>query len=205
VVDDHGIVRDGVSAFLDSESDLKVVGLAADGEEAVRATKRLSPDVVVMDLILPGLNGIDATLRILAELPKTRIIALSACDKAAQVQRALCAGVRGYVQKAAVGAELIRAVHAVISGHQYVSPVLRSLIACRVSTSAVNPLHRLSARERRVLRGVIHGSTSAEIAEQLSLSRKTIETYRSRIMVKLGVRNRSSLFRFVSAHELSVE
>jgi DNA-binding NarL/FixJ family response regulator len=205
VVDDHGIVREGVAVLLDGQRDMKVVGFAADGEEAVRAAQRLTPDVVVMDLMLPGLNGIDAAQRVLAQLPRMHIIALSACAKAEQVHRALGAGVHGYVLKTDVGAELVHAVRAVIAGDRYVSPSIRSLIVEGESAFPKNPLQSLSARERYVLRGIIAGSTSADIARQLSLSPKTIETYRSRIMVKLGVPNRSGLFRVVSEHELPVE
>jgi len=205
VVDDHGIVREGVAVLLDGQSDMKVVGFAADGEEAVRAARRLNPDVVVMDLMLPGLNGIDATQRVLAQLPRMHVVALSACSKAEQVHRALDAGVHGYVLKADVGAELVNAVHAVIAGNRFVSLSIRSLLDDGVRSHPKNPLDCLSARERHVLRGIVAGSTSAEIAGQLSLSPKTIETYRSRIMVKLGVSNRSGLFRVVSAHELPVE
>lgn len=206
VVDDHGIVREGLAALLERGDDMKVVGFAATGEEAVLSAKRLKPDVIIMDLVLPVLNGIDATRRILGESPATHIIALSACHAPEQVRRALRAGVRGYVLKSAAGDELLRAVKAVTAGKQYVSPAISSLFVDGVLSTSIppTPYDRLSAREREVLRRIVTGSTSSDIAGQLALSRKTVDTYRGRMMVKLGVSNRAALIRFALAHELPV-
>jgi DNA-binding NarL/FixJ family response regulator len=207
VVDDHGIVREGLAILLDSDKDMKVVGFAADGEEAVLAARRLRPAMIIMDLMLPDLNGIEATRRILKEFPQTRIIALSACNKAEHVHRALCSGARGYVLKTALGAELLLAVQTVAAGNQYVSPSITTLFvdgARRTDSIPTSPLDRLSTRERDVLRDIVAGSTSLDIARHLCLSRKTVDTYRSRIMVKLGVPNRSALIRFVLDHDLPV-
>lgn len=205
VVDDHGIVREGLAALLDGDKNIKVVGFAANGEEAVRAARRLKPAMIIMDLMLPDLNGIDATRRILDEFPRTRIIALSACNKAEQVYRALRSGARGYVLKTALGAELLLAVHRVAAGDLYVSPCITALFvdgAPRTDSIQTSPLDRLSTRERDVLRDIVAGSTSLDIARHLCLSRKTVDTYRSRIMVKLGVPNRSALIRFALEYEL---
>jgi len=183
---------------------MKVVGSAATGEEAVLAARRLKPDVIIMDLVLPGLNGIDATRRILGEFPLMRIIVLSACHTPEHVSRALRAGARGYVVKTGSGAELIYAVKAVSAGHQFVSPTITSLFPDGVLDicAAKSSFERLSMREREVLRRVVAGLSSVDIAQQLGVSPKTVDTYRGRLMVKLGVSNRSALIRLVIEHEL---
>jgi DNA-binding NarL/FixJ family response regulator len=204
LVDDHSIVREGLAALLDREDSVKVVGSAATGEEAVLAARRLMPDVVLMDLVLPALNGIDASRRILSELPQTQIIALSACHSAEHVHRALRAGARGYVLKTSAGDELLRAIKAVTTGHQYVSPAIPGLFidgVLRTSTPR-DAFEHLSVREREVLQCIVAGSTSSDIADQLSLSRKTIDTYRARMMTKLGVTTRSELIRIALEYEL---
>jgi DNA-binding NarL/FixJ family response regulator len=203
VVDDHSIVRWGLGILLESE-EMKVVGTAATGEEAVLATQRLRPDVIIMDLMLPTLNGLDATRRILREFPRTRVIALSACHSPEHVHRALRAGARGYVLKTAACADLLCAVTAVAAGNQYVSPGITALFVDGVLNTTIprSPFESLSTRESEVLRRIVAGSSSSDIALQLSLSRKTIDTYRSRIMVKLGVANRSALIRFAAEYEL---
>jgi DNA-binding NarL/FixJ family response regulator len=205
VVDDHGIVRDGLAVLLDSDKNIKVVGFAANGEQAVLAARRLKPAMIIMDLMLPDLNGIDATRRILNEFPQTRIIALSACSKAEHVNRALSSGARGYVLKTALGAELLLAVQSVAAGDQYVSPAMTTSFVDGAPWSGsiqTSLLDRLSSRERDVLRDIVAGSTSLDIARHLCLSRKTVDTYRSRIMVKLGVSNRSALIRFALEYDL---
>jgi DNA-binding NarL/FixJ family response regulator len=204
IVDDHSIVRDGLAILIERERGMKVVGFAASGEEAVIAAQRLRPDLVIMDLMLPALNGIDATHRIISEFPRTRIIALSACHTAEQVSRVLRAGALGFVMKTEAPAELLRAVQMVTSGKQYVSPAVTALFATGELSMPIpkSPFERLSAREREVVQMIVAGSTSSDIAIHLSLSRKTVDTYRGRIMVKLGVANRSALIRFALEYEL---
>jgi DNA-binding NarL/FixJ family response regulator len=204
-VDDHGIVRDGLRALLGRENGLSVVALAATGEQAVLTALRLKPEVIIMDLVLPGLNGIDATKRILTALPQTKIIVLSACSTSEHVYRALHAGALGYVIKDAVGSELVRAVHRVLCGKQYLSATITDALANGLlnETDARSPLERLSAREREVLHRTVEGYSSTQIALQLSLSPKTVDTYRSRLMQKLGVSNRSTLIRFAIQHAMA--
>jgi DNA-binding NarL/FixJ family response regulator len=206
VVDDHCVVREGLAVLLDRDDGMKIVGSAATGEEAVLAAHRLSPDVIIMDLVLPILNGIDATRRILSELPRTRIIALSACHTSAHVYRALRAGARGYVLKTAARAELIGAIKAVAAGELYISSAIAALFVGGVPGTSIptSPFDRLSVRERDVLRHIVAGETSSDIAQHLSLSRKTVDTYRGRMMVKLGVTNRSELIRCALEYELPV-
>jgi DNA-binding NarL/FixJ family response regulator len=205
VVDDHGIVRDGLRALLDGHFQMKVIGAVANGRDAVLAAERLKPDVVVMDLVLPELSGIDATSRILALLPLTRVVILSACATAEHIFRALRAGARGYVLKECAGTELVQAVLAVVEGERYLSPritgfVIDSLLG---DTVAASPIESLSPREREVMHLTVGGASSAEIGEKLSLSRKTVDTYRSRVMGKLGVPDLAGLVRFAVAHAMT--
>jgi DNA-binding NarL/FixJ family response regulator len=204
IVDDHSIVRDGLANLLERTPGLKVVGFAATGEEAVSAAQRLRPHLIIMDLMLPALNGIEASRRIIAELPRTRIIALSACHTLEQVCRALRAGALGFVFKTEAASELLHAVQAVLAGKQYVSPAIAAMFDDGALSEPIpkSPFERLSGRERAVVQLVAAGSTSSDIARHLSLSRKTVDTYRGRIMVKLGVANRSALIRYVLDYEL---
>jgi DNA-binding NarL/FixJ family response regulator len=204
VADDHGIVREGLIALLDRQEGMKVVGSAATGRGAVEAAERLQPDVIIMDLVMPDLNGIEATQRILSANPMAAIIALSASHTSEHVSRALRAGARGYVIKDARGAELVDAVKTVSAGKRYLSqrasPGPGTDPLGRRPTKT--PMERLSVREREVMARIIEGRTSLDIATELSLSRKTVDTYRSRLMVKLGVSNRTALIRFAIANDL---
>ena len=204
IVDDHSIVRDGLALVIERQRGMKVVGFAATGEEAVLVTQRLRPDLIIMDLMLPALNGIDATQRIISKFPQTRIIALSACHTPEQVHRVLRAGALGFVLKTEAATELLRAVQLVAAGKQYVSPAISALLVDGALNLPIpqSPFERLSRREREVVQLIVAGSTSSDIALHLSLSRKTIDTYRGRIMVKLGVANRSALIRFALEYEL---
>ena len=206
IVDDHGIVREGLTALIERHDALSVVGSVSNGKDAVLAAVRLKPDLIFMDLVLRDMNGADATERIIGLLPGTPVIILSACHTAEHVYRALRAGARGYVVKEAIGAELLQAIDAVLAGKQFFSPGITlplPLIDGMPSRSlAKSPMERLSAREREVLNRIVAGSSSADIASHLSLSRKTIDTYRGRLMVKLGVGNRSALIRLAIEQEL---
>jgi DNA-binding NarL/FixJ family response regulator len=204
VVDDHHIVREGLMALLDQQDGMTVVGSAATGRAAISAAERLKPDVIIMDLVLPDLNGIDATQKILSTQPLTHVIALSACHTTEHVCRALRAGARGYVVKDAKGAELVQAVRAVSAGKQYLSQQIPPLPTDGLLNGrpTKTPIERLSAREREVLHRLVGGATSVNIAQELSLSRKTVDTYRGRLMVKLGVPNRTALIRFAIENEL---
>ncbi len=197
-------MREGLAVILERNPHIRVVGTAAGGEEAVRAARRLHPDIVLMDLVLPDLDGIEATRQILQESPHIHIIALSACHTPEHVHRALNAGARGYVLKTAHGADLMLAVQAVNAGKVYVSPPISAALGGDplAMPRGKTPFELLSRREHEVLRCIVRGLSSADIALQLSLSRKTIDTYRSRMMVKLGVANRSGLIRYALQHEL---
>jgi DNA-binding NarL/FixJ family response regulator len=204
VVDDHGLVREALKILIDRQSGMTVVGAASCGKDAVIAAVHLKPDLIIMDLVLRDMNGTDATQRILNVLPASQVIVLSACRSTEHVYRALRAGAKAYVVKDALGAELIQAIQAVLAGKQFLSPgIAQALIDGTPSyAQSKSPMERLSAREREVLHRIVAGSSSADIAAHLSLSRKTIDTYRGRLMVKLGVGNRSALIRLAIEHEM---
>jgi DNA-binding NarL/FixJ family response regulator len=206
IVDDHSLLREGLSALLERGKGITVVGSVASGEEAVLAARLLKPDVIIMDLVLPALNGIDAARSILLERPVTRIIVLSGYHTSEHVYRALRAGALAYVLKTSASEELLSAVNAVTAGEHYVSPAITAQFDDGALSASIpkSPFDRLSARERDVLRHVVAGSTSSDIALRLSLSPKTVDTYRGRMMVKLGVANRSELIRLALAYELPI-
>ena len=197
LVDDHTVMRDGLRALLAASAGISVVGEVGSGREAVRLAEALKPDVVIMDIAMPELNGIEAAAMIRARAPDTRIVILSMHSSSEHMYRAFAAGAAGYVLKSSAGAEVISAVQTVHLGRRYLSPVLKEAYETAVHASGgASPLDSLSPRERHVLQLVVEGKSSAEIAEMLFLSSKTVDTYRSRIMKKLGVSDIPSLVKF---------
>lgn len=208
LADDHTVVRDGLRYLLESQLDIKVIGDADNGRQAVRLVEQLRPDVVVMDIAMPELNGIEATQKIRSECPETQVVILSMHSTDEHVIRALQAGARGYLLKESAGVEVVKAVRTVHSKHRYLSQKLSDKIIddyCRLIKSNLHedPLVQLSAREREVLQLVVEGNSNLEIADTLSLSIKTIETYRSRLMHKLGINNLPELVKFAIQHGLT--
>lgn len=205
LADDHLIVRDGLRALLEANPNIVVVGDAPDGHRAVQEVLHLQPDVVIMDISMPILNGIAATQDILAVLPETRVIILSMLGDAEHVFRALDAGAQGYLLKESAGREVVDAVLEVTTGRVYLSPPVTSTLITdylhtRGQVKPEDPFALLSLREREVLKLVVAGNTSAQIAEVLFLSPKTVESYRSRIMHKLGAPDIPSLVKLVIQH-----
>ena len=208
LVDDHATVREGLRFLLDAQADIKVVGLAVDGREAVDLVAQLCPDVVVMDIAMPKLNGIEATQRITKECPGVQIVILSMQASNEQIFRALQAGARGYLLKETAGLEVATAVRAVHAGQRYLSAevsdkLIDDYMQQRALDEAKSPLTRLSPRERETLQLVVEGQSSAEIAELLSLSCRSVETYRRRLMQKLGIKNLPGLVKFAISHGLT--
>ena len=207
LADDHAVVRDGLSFLLDAEPDITVVGAAADGRQAANQVANLCPDIVIMDIAMPELNGIDATREISIVCPSARIIILSMYVTAEHVMRALQAGAYGYLMKESAGSEVVDAVRTVQAGHRYLSRQITDQLVDQLvhqpESVSESPLARLSPREREVLQLVVEGCSSAEIAETLSLSVKTVETYRSRIMVKLDIHDLPGLVKFAIRHGLT--
>ncbi len=205
LVDDHPIVRSGVRLLVETEPDLAVVGEAADGETAIAEVPRLRPDVTVMDVGLPGIDGITATGRIVAAWPEARILALTMHEEDAYVVSFLDEGGRGYVRKSTVDRGLIAAIRQVAAGDFAVGPeAVAAIVSSRHSRAGGGPPgpEALSDREREVLVLTARGFTSREIGERLFISGRTAETYRARLMEKLGLDHRSDLVDFALAHRL---
>ena len=197
IADDHGVVAEGLKQLVQAEADMEVVALVADGREAVQQARDTQPDVVLMDLSMPELNGADATRAILQRDPKCRVIVLSMYAQREYVRRALKAGAAGYVVKRSAAKEVVEAIRAVHAGQRYLSPrVADVVLEDYAGDEREDPLARLSAREREVLQLLAEGHTGAQIAERLSLSQKTVETYRARLVEKLGIRDLAGLVRF---------
>jgi DNA-binding NarL/FixJ family response regulator len=205
LVDDHRVLRDGLRILLESQNDIEVIGEAEDGKKAVQSIARLKPDVAVMDITMPELNGIDAAQTIHETLPEIGIIILSIHSDLEHIFRALQAGAQGYLLKESAGSEVISAVRAVYLGRRYLSPSVRDTVmeAHLQDHQVHSPLDLLSMREREVLQLTVEGHSSAAIAEKLELSPKTIDTYRSRLMGKLSVRDLPELVRFAIKHGIT--
>jgi DNA-binding NarL/FixJ family response regulator len=204
ITDDHAVMRDGLKALLRSAPDIEVVGEACDGRDAVRDVLKLRPDLVLMDISMPGLNGIEAVRLLRQRECDARVIMLSMHSSSEHVFRALEAGADGYLLKESAGTEVVAAVRCVYSGRRYMS---RAIAAEHLDSASAampgSPLERLSTRERQVLQLVVEGRSSSEIAGCVHLSPKTVETYRSRMMKKLGVHDVTGLVKFALQHGLT--
>jgi DNA-binding NarL/FixJ family response regulator len=205
LADDHRVLRDGLRILLESQDDIQVVGDAENGNKAIEGILSAEPNVAVMDITMPELNGIDAAQVVHETLPETGIVILSIHSDLEHVFRALQAGAQGYLLKESAGSEVISAVRAVYLGRRYLSPSIRDAVteAYMHNRQIQSPLELLSLREREVLQLTVEGYSSAEIAEKLALSPKTIETYRSRLMGKLGVHDLPELVRFAIKHGIT--
>jgi DNA-binding NarL/FixJ family response regulator len=200
LADDHEIVRDGIRALLDDEPGIEVVGEARDGNEALRRVRETAPDVVVMDVTMPGMNGIDATREICAAQPETKVLFLSMHSENHYVTRVFDAGAAGYLLKECALNELVRAIRSVSSGQVYVSPAVAGAVveAFRLGMPerGTSALSALTAREREVLRLIADGLSTREIADRLQVSHKTVGTHRERIMHKLDLHSIAELTKF---------
>lgn len=205
VADDHAIIREGLCIMLGNQPDIEVVGKAANGREAIRLVDKYEPDVAVMDISMPELNGIEAIQQMLPRHPHMQVVVLSIHETKPYVFRALKAGAKGYLIKETAGLEVVEAVHAVYRGERYLSQRIADLLLDASlkkleSWTEVSPLDRLSPREREILQLVAEGKTSQQIAERLSISSKTVDTYRSRLMHKIGVEDMAGLVKFAIQH-----
>ena len=202
LADDHAVVREGLKALINGQSDMSVVGEAADGEAACRATEALRPDVLVMDLSMPLLGGAEATARVRRECPGVKVLALTVHEERVYLTQLLRAGASGYVLKRAVASELVHAVRIVASGGTYIDPAMAgSLVEGYLDRQdvATQPAHGpLSDREREVLMRIARGYSNKEIAAELELSVKTVETYKARVAEKLGLRTRVAIVRYAA-------
>jgi DNA-binding NarL/FixJ family response regulator len=205
LADDETMVRQGLRALLETRADFSVIGEAANGREAVRLVQRVRPDVAILDSLLPELNGIDAALEIHEKVPATAGVLLSSYYTSEHVHLAVQAGVRGYVTRRAGVEELIQAVRTVHAGSHYLDKTITDLPINEYLrlNQAESPLESLSSRERQILQLVVEGKKSAEIGTEVHISRKTVETYRSRLMEKLGIHGLPGLVKFAIRHGLT--
>ncbi|MFM8321532.1 MAG: response regulator [Chloroflexota bacterium] len=206
LADDHTLVREGLRALLENDGQFKVVASVANGREAVAKTLLLKPDVAVLDIAMPELNGIDAAEMIHQQCPSTRVVILSMYATGEHIHRAFRAGVLGYLLKESAGEELAAAVAAAHAGRRYMTQRIADQVLDQYLQQAArparSPLDALSERERQVLQLVAEGRSSAEIGARLALSPRTVETYRSRVMAKLDLHDLPSLVRFAIANGL---
>ncbi|MBN1978309.1 MAG: response regulator transcription factor [Anaerolineae bacterium] len=200
LADDHRIVRQGLRALLEAEPDFSLVGETGDGLEAIQLAERLQPDVIVLDLMMPGINGLEATRQIGDNCPQTRVIILSMHADEAYVLEALRNGASGYVLKDSSADDLVRAVREVEAGRRYLSPPLseRAIEAYtrKAQEASLDPYEELTNREREVLHMAAEGHSSTEIAERLSISSRTVETHRANMMRKLDLHSQTDLIRY---------
>ena len=196
LADDHAVVRQGFKMILSAQPDMEIVGEAGNGRQAVELAEQLRPDVVVMDVAMPELNGIEATRRLGESAPHTRVVALSMHKDSVYVRVILRAGARGYLLKDSGAADLVSAVRSVASGESYLSPAVSSAVLEDYRRHVTNPIDLLTSREREVLQMLAEGKTNKEIAGILNLSVYTVDAHRGRIMEKLNLHSINELVRF---------
>ncbi len=204
LADDHAMMRDGLQALLQATADIEVAGSASNGREALRLAAELHPDVVVLDITMPDMNGLEALGLLREKLPRIRVVMLSMHSSSEHVYRALNAGAAGYLLKESAGEDIVTAIRRVHAGRSYMSPALATLERRSAPRSdGGGPLASLSSRERQVLQLVVEGRSSSEIAALVHLSPKSVDTYRSRLMKKLGVGDLPALVKFAVRHGLT--
>ena len=192
IVDDHGVVREGLRAFLDLQDGLEVVGEAADGRQALAQAERLRPDVILMDLVMPHLDGVGAMRELRRRMPEIRVVALTSFLDEERLLPAIQAGAAGYLLKDAEPAEVVRAVRAAHEGQAIIAPAAAARLVDAISQSAgPSPHDRLTAREREVLELIANGRSNKLIALELGISEKTVKAHVGRVLAKLGVADRT--------------
>jgi len=201
IVDDHTLVRDGIRALLTLVADIEVVGEAANGKEALEKVRELAPDVVLMDLAMPIMSGLEATRRIRREFPGTKVLALTQYDDSEYVVPVIEAGASGFVTKMAAFSELASAIQAIYRGDSFLSPSAASALVDEYQQKATaeggkDPYQLLTDREREVFKLVVEGHTTREIADMLVVSPKTVEWYKASLMNKLNIHNKTDLIKF---------
>ena len=206
LVDDHAVVRSGLRLLLDGQGDIEVVGEAGNAKDAIFRARALKPDVILLDVVMPGESGIEVLPKLLTESPDTKVLVLSMQDDPSYVREAFAAGARGYVLKEAADEEVVSAVREIAAGGRYVHPALGArMVAADADERAAAEADPLSEREREVLRLLALGHTNQEIAEQLYISVRTAESHRAHIMQKLRLSTRAELVRYALSHGLLVD
>lgn len=201
LADDHAVLRAGLRLLLNGQPDMEVCGEAADGDETLRKVRELRPDVVLMDLRMPGMDGIEATRQITALMPEVKVLVLSMYDDVDYLERALAAGAAGYALKRSADTELLAAIRSVSRGEVFADPrftkaLVERLMLPEAARRQEEPEEVLSPREQEVLRLLAYGHTNQQIADMVGLSVKTVESYKARIMEKLGLQGRAALVRY---------
>ena len=200
LVDDHAIIREGLRSLLERQPEMEVIADTDDGRKSIELVRELLPDIVIMDITMPGLNGIEATRQIIAEFPDVKVIALSIHSKRRYVADMLSAGATGYILKECLFDELVQAIKAVAAGGRYLSPRITDVVVSdyvkRLSASADSPFEALKTREREVLQLVAEGKSTKQIALELHVSTKTIEANRRQIMEKLNIHSVAELTKY---------
>lgn len=205
LVDDHAIFRDSICALLGLGEDFEIVGEASEGNESIKKTQELAPDVILMDIAMPGMDGLEATRRINEENSGVKVLALTQYDNKEYVLSAIKAGAAGYIPKRALGSELVSAIRAVHKGDSFLYPsAAAALIDSYLQRVEAGPRERLTRREREILKFIAEGYTSREIAAKLSISLKTVLNHRMRMMKKLDVHNRTGLIKYAVHNGLVV-
>ncbi len=200
LADDHTIVRQGLKLILSSQKDLEVIGEASNGREVIELAKRLQPDIVLMDVAMPEVNGIEATRSLMEMNSRLRILVLSMHKEAVYVREILKAGARGYLLKDVIDTELLNAIRSVARGDGYVSPAVSSALLNDYRQNVTNPADLLTNREREVLQLIAEGKTNKEVAAKLNLSVYTVDSHRGKIMEKLNLHSTGELVRFALKH-----
>lgn len=201
VVDDHTVVRDGISALLSLAGDMEVVGEASNGSEAIEMVKKLMPDVVLMDVAMPVMGGLEATRRILKDFPYTKILVLTQYDDKEYFLPVIESGASGFISKAAASSELVTGIRSISRGDSFLSPSVTKLLIEAYQRSIIDknshdPYNELTQRERDIFKLLVEGSTTHEIADILVISPKTVEGHKTNLLAKLGVRNRFELVKY---------
>ncbi|HEY4694218.1 MAG TPA: response regulator transcription factor [Bellilinea sp.] len=205
IADDHGILRAGLKSLLGADPNLEVVGEANNGLDTLRLVKELKPNIALMDIGMPGNEGLDATRQLIRDFPETRVIMLTMHEDGALLQETLRAGASGYIIKRAVEAELIDAIYAVNRGIIYIHPSLMPLLVARPvkgDVAKVSDPDTLTEREKEILTLIVQGYTNREMGDTLNISVRTVETHRSNIMEKLNLHSRVDLVRYAKEHKL---
>jgi two-component system, NarL family, response regulator NreC len=206
LVDDHAVVRSGLRLLLERQDDIEVVGEAGNAKDAIFRARAFKPDVILLDVVMPGESGIDVLPKLLKESPETKVLVLSMQDDPSYVREAFGAGASGYVLKEAVDEEVVSAVREIADGGRYVHPALGArMVAAEAEERAAAEADPLSEREREVLRLLALGHTNQQIAEQLYISVRTAESHRAHIMQKLRLSTRAELVRYALTHRLLAE
>ncbi len=196
LADDHRVVLQGFRLILSRHADIEVVGEAFSGREAIETTNKLQPDVVVMDIAMPDVNGVEATRQILRDAPRTRVVILTMHKDSAYVREALRAGAKGYLLKDSIDGELVAAVRAAARGDAYLSPSVSATVLEHYGEQVTDPMDLITNRERQVLQLLAEGKTSKDVAIELNISAYTVDAHRARIMKKLELRTGRDLVRF---------